>query len=364
MSIKPVISKTKLKDPLAETGGQQLKLSVHDYIDQFGVLGMDEFMNSDNLSQILFTSYITKFTEVLTTEESNYLNGYHDRVFNLVENMRELSKSTISVIFEYLLKKNAYVLDLVIMVWTLPRKNNYLGQDKYKLKYKENIQKYNNKLIQLINTTPIEQFCIESLTRNIVTKTGTCNNYLPIHCIDLLWYYLSPNDFSLEFSSITSKEYVGVEINESFVVDSVDANNEETSDTEYLTQFFSSKNFTSKIKKLEHTTLFINTEYLLYCGLGTVNNINNKNLRDIIVLFMTDINFFNQIRELTSVKNFVSQVETIKKNPKQYFDKDITILDVKHLILSDTKHLTSDTTNNIDNNINTTNNIINTTNNI
>ncbi len=216
---KPVISRTKLKDPLAETGGRQSKISVHDYIDQFGVLGIDEFMNSNNLSQILFTSYLTKFTEVLTTEESDYLNGYHDRIFNLVENMRELTKSTIAAIFEYLLKKNAYVLDLVIIVWTLPRKNNYLGQEKYKLKYRENIQKYNSKLIQLINTVPIEQFCVEALTRSIVTETGSCNNYLPIHCIDLLWYYMSPNDFSLEFSSITSKEYVGVEMNESFVID-------------------------------------------------------------------------------------------------------------------------------------------------
>ncbi len=102
--------------------------------------------------------------------------------------------------------------------------------------------------------------------------------------------------------------------------------------------------------------------------MGTLNNTNNKNLRDLLVLFMTDINCFNQIKELSSIKNFVSQVETIKKNLKQYFDKDIAILDTKYIMANSTVILKELTTGGvigdpIDTN-NTENNIINTINNI
>src|SRR5579872_1879092 len=148
------------------------------YLYQFGVIGPDEMLNTDTLSQILFAAYLNHLDKVFSIEEQQYVDEYHERIFNLVENLREHTVGDIQIILEYLYEANPYVLDLVIMTWCLPRHSTYLSEQIHLSRYHTLISSYNHKLIHIINSKAIMQFSAEAMAKT---------NFVPVHCLDLMW---------------------------------------------------------------------------------------------------------------------------------------------------------------------------------
>lgn len=154
---------------------------IEPYLSQFGVIGTDETMNSDNMIFILYNAIINRFQVEMTPIEYDLFSQYQCRVYDLVQNMRELSVRDINVILNYLLKDHSELVDIIIMTWCLPR-HTISSKIIYKNHYIANIQKYNHKLLALIDSEFMKGFSIDSLS--------ACVN-LPIHCIDYIWHYLS-----------------------------------------------------------------------------------------------------------------------------------------------------------------------------
>lgn len=161
----------------------------------------------------------------------------------LINDLRERDIEYIEFFLDYMYKKNNDIVNIIIMLWSLPEKdteyNNYFD------KYKENIQKYNHKLIKLINTEPIKNFCKDVINNNYSTTS---------HTLDIIWYYL--------------QKYENNEIN------------------------FIGDNFKNKIfcKTINGNNLFIvNMKQIIDYGLGNVKyNDNSINFQNVIKYLIND----------------------------------------------------------------------------
>lgn len=98
-------------------------------------------------------------------------------VYFIVSKLHE--EEDILPIFEWLLKTDAYLLDVIIMCWCIPV-GCYSKRQRFRL-HQRLIRDQLPKLLRLSNENVIEQFCIE-------TAVKTCQ--LPAHCLDLIWPYL------------------------------------------------------------------------------------------------------------------------------------------------------------------------------
>ena len=285
------IERTKILDPKTYKKIQTSDLSftpktICEYLNQFGVIGPDETLNTDNLSQILFSAYLNHFNKAFDIEEQTYIDGYHERIFNLVENLREHTVGNIQLVLEYLYEANAYVLDLVIMAWCLPRQSNYLSEQIYLDRYTSLVSTHNHKLIQIITLKPMEQFCSEAMAKT---------NHVPLHCIDLLWYYMTPYELEFRFTAGNTSKWVGIHI-------------DETESTESM-----------------HTIITINLEYVLSCGLGRVKNLKGKIFEDIIIFMMGTTESIESLKNAPTGKIFYSQYLKIKQSPEKYFGRKIEL---------------------------------------
>lgn len=256
-------------------------MDVKTYIDQFNVLGTNHDINCNMVSQMLYAAFLNAFKTVMENEEYLYFKEYQERVFDLVENLRELSIPTIPVVFNYLEKQNQYLVDIIIMSWCLPRSDSYLSKQFYYNKYKSNIQMYNSKLIRNITHSCMKSFCIETLSKS---------NSIPIHCIDYLWFYM--NDVSLELTFYNSESY-------SYIGFIMPASND------------------------EYINFGFNMEYLLDLGLGQVaydDYSNSKgSFRNFLKKFVTDFTVVKQLLTTKSAANYKKQLMNISKNPSKYF---------------------------------------------
>lgn len=174
-------------------------MDVREYLNRFYLFEGD--LNSDYLSKLLYTSFLSRFQDSYSAGEYLYFREYQERVSDLVEDMRQLDVPTIQSIFDYLLKVDIYLVDVIIMSWCLPRVANYYSRRSQYSKYRELIEKYLPKLTQMIDHEAIKNFSCD-----ILGKT----NYVPIHCIDLLWYYMNGVSIKLSFYNMQSAEYLGI----------------------------------------------------------------------------------------------------------------------------------------------------------
>lgn len=274
-----------------------MDFNVISYIEQFGILNLDLDTSCDNnlkcdhLSHQLYSNILNKFN--ITIDKSDYDDfvEYQERVYNLIENMRELDNEIIATILIYVNNLNPYLADIIIMSWCLPRANKYLSKRIYNEQYKKNIVLYNKKLIDNIENTVIKNFCIETLTKT---------NCVPVHCIDYLWYYMNCITLDLEFYNLDFGTYIGFEIPES---------------------------------PGDYTKMYLNIEYVLFIGLGKIvyqNDVLKKgSFRNFIKLFITDINIVKKLLEYN--KNYRTQIINICKNPTKYFED--TVIDIPSEII-------------------------------
>ena len=270
------------------------KMDIKTYINQFSVLGKDD-INCDNLSQMLYSALLNKFRVEFTKEEYGYFKEYQERVFNLVENLREMNSATISLVFDYISKINNYLVDIIIMLWCLPRSDNLLSKRIYNVCYKENIQKYNEKLIKNICHKVMENFCIETLTKT---------NYVPIHCIDYIWFYMNTISMEFTFYNSESSKYIGFIMPENNEHNKHNKHNKHNENDEYI--------------KFE-----FNMEYMLDLGLGQViydnDPVRKCSFRFFLKNIMIDINVVKKLLTGKTASNLKKQLLNISKNPSKYF---------------------------------------------
>ncbi|XWV25324.1 hypothetical protein QJ856_gp0446 [Tupanvirus deep ocean] len=268
------------------------KMDVKTYIDQFNVIGIDEFINCDNISQILYAAILNRFMINMSEEEYVYFKEYQERVFDLVENLRELTTATIPIVLNYLDKINPYLADIIIMLWCMPRTDNFLSKRMYNNKYKENIKKYNMKMIKNIENIVIRNFCIETLTKT---------NYVPIHCIDYIWFYMNTLSLEFTFYNTESSAYIG------FIMPEQTDKNGDT----YIDFGF-------------------NMEYLLDLGLGQViyvNDLSKKgSFRNFLKNFVTNKILVEKLLTSNTKNTYRQQLINISKNPSKYFGDTLTLI--------------------------------------
>lgn len=266
------------------------------YIAQFNILENDKELNCVNLSHMLYASILNKFMITLDSIEYQYFREFQERMFDLIENLRELDIELIEQTFNYLNNQNNYLVDIILMLWSMPRINNIRSKQFYNLEYKKNIKKYNIKIVQLIDMEPIKNFCIESMSKT---------NYIPIHCIDYISFYLDRITFEISFCDSNGKDYIGFNIdldkgkNESFL------------------QFNPNKTPDLPVN------IRLNMEYFFELGLGNYKY-NMKQFSTILKLFINDIDIVNRMlqKENTIYK---TQLINICKKSNKLFGDDFTI---------------------------------------
>lgn len=269
------------------------EINIEEYVDQFYILEKSD-LNSDILIQMLYSAILNRFKITFQEEEYNIFREYQERIFNLIENLRELDVSVIASVLIYLDKKNHCLPDIIIMMWSMPRIDSFLSKKIYNNHYKDNIAKYNSKIIELIEIDVVKNFCIESLTKT---------NYVPIHCIDFLWYYMNGVSYDFVFYNLESAAYIGITVAD------------------------------------DMTELGLNMEYLLEMGLGKVvyKNDPKGSFRNFLKSFFTDVELIKKIIKSTTGHNFYKQLVNINKNIKNLLGEDIepisdsTIKELKNL---------------------------------
>lgn len=264
-----------------------------EYVSQFNVIGtisldQETELKCDFTSQLLYDAFLKKCQVTLeySAKEHELLKLYQANVFDFVEDMRNLRQTEIKSILTYLDKENEYLADLVIICWCLPRTDMYRSRQNYNNKYKENISKFNPTLVELVDFFVIRNFCIETITKT---------NSVPVHCIDLLWYYM--NGLSLEFS-FTNAE------NSTYI------------------------SFT--MLEDEFIEFTFNLEYLLDFGLGRVvyksDPLNKGALKDFLKNFVSNPEYVQMLISGNTSQNYIKQLERIAKDPIRYFDEKVTVL--------------------------------------
>lgn len=248
------------------------KFNVQKYIDQFNILGIDETINCEGVCSILYEALLNKFKIKISEDEYFYFSEYQERLYDFVGNLRENDFTIILIVFDYLLIINEYLVDIVIMMWCLPRINSYSSQQFYVANYKENIAKFNFKLVNCIKNDFMKYFCMETLSKT---------NNVPIHCIDYLWYYMDCLCLDVHFLDDRNKNYVEFSIHE----------NEDT----------------------QSINFGFNMEYVLELNLG---NISKNSLRKYIKKLITNVDV---VETLKTNKNYWKQIKNIYSDPKKYF---------------------------------------------
>lgn len=263
-------------------------MNVKTYLDQFDVVGKSGEIDCDYLSTLLYMAILNKFKINLNNKEYQYFREYQERVFNLVENLRELSEHNIDLILTYINKVNHYLVDIVIMSWCLPRIDNYLSKKIYQRHYGQNIQKFNVKICNLITHHVVKNFCIETLTKI---------NNVPAHCIDYIWYYMKNISLELVFYNRENGNYIGIDI-----LDQHHPTDEEI------------------------TQIGLNIPYLLDLGLASViykdDPFGKGSFKNFLVKLLTNVDAVNILINQKKDVNFKQQLITVRDNFKRYFGVD------------------------------------------
>lgn len=271
------------------------------YIDQFNVLGIDEYINCNNISHILYAAILNKFLVSMTEKEYEYFREYQERVYDLVENIRELPIEMISQVLYYLDKVNPYLVDIVIMLWCMPRADSYFSKRAYHNAYKANIKKYNDAMVRNIEHETMKKFCIETLSKT---------NNVPVHCIDYLWYYINNLSFDFTFYNYEHGGYIG------FKMPDCNSHNNHHSETD--------------VDNDEFIEFGLNLEYLLEMGLGRVVYENDPSKKgsfaNFMKIFLTDISVIEKMLTTPSKVNYQRQMLNISNNPTKYFGDMVIVV--------------------------------------
>jgi len=147
----------------------------------------------------LYKMILNKFIITITEDKYEKLNEYHERVFDLIENLREQESDVVEKFFDSTYKHNYYLVDNIIMMWCLPRVHKYRSKTAYLREYLNIINQYQHKIIDIITNQCVSNFCVEMLSKH-------CN--IPTHCLDYIWFYMANMNIDLSFSEERNGDYL------------------------------------------------------------------------------------------------------------------------------------------------------------
>lgn len=276
-----------------EKAPSEKKLDVKMYISQFNIIDNEEIdiLHCKNLSHLLYSAILNKFKITISEEDYIHFKEYQERMFDLVENLREMTSATVPIVFDYLTEINPYLPDIIIMLWCLPRSDVYLSKRIYNNRYKQNIQKYNIKIVKNIHNNVVKNFCVETLSKT---------NNVPVHCIDYLWLYMNGLSFDFTFYNYDSAAYIGFEMPK-------EESHENCIDTFIKFGF--------------------NMEYMLEIGLGQTvyesDPTNKGSFRNFLKNILCDEIAVKNLLLCESKNNFKHQLRNISKNIPKYFGENL-----------------------------------------
>lgn len=243
-------------------------MSVKKYIDSYNLLDFDK-VNCKYVEYMIYTAFINKFIYELEEDEYYLFELYYSKIRNFVEDLRDKPQTFIDEALEYIKENTQFMVDIILMQWSLPN-INLISSSSRCIDYKNKINQFNTKL-NTINKNIISDACERML----------CNNKsFPIHCIDLLWNSLCIFELDLIFINRQSADYITI------------SNNEEDNATTII--------------------ISLNIEYLLYLGLGLVENNYGKNFKSFIESIIENKELYNYFLKSKSGRNFEIQCKNIK----------------------------------------------------
>ena len=183
-------------------------------IEQISNIFNDDYFNPNTMAQLLYSAILNGFRIKIGVEERKIYSTYLGYMYDLVEYLRDEPIEKIKDIMKYLLQKDPYVVDNVIMLWCFPRSGLYMSKMMYYRAYTENIKNYADILFEMRNEDFVIHFCLD-----IISKPSQC----PIHCVDIIWNCLDINRIKISSIVIDKKKQ------DDFIEFNLD---EETTDTE------------------------------------------------------------------------------------------------------------------------------------
>ena len=164
----------------------------------------EKTFNPDSMAKLLYASILNEFSIKLSTSERKIYSTYVSYMYDLIENLRELDITNLDIYLKKISKKDPYVIDNIIMLWSLPRSEQYMSKIMYYKAYKNNIVDFNNILFDLRNEDYIIHFCLD-----ILSKPSKC----PIHCIDIIWNCMDVNKININSIMLARKKFDFIEFN-------------------------------------------------------------------------------------------------------------------------------------------------------
>lgn len=246
------------------------------------------------LSELLYKSILNRFQNDIDEENYQYFCEYQDRINDLIIDLREKSPETISKLLDVASKHDICLGDIIIMMWCLPHADDFYSKKNYKKQYKLLIAEYNHKLISIVDNAVIKNFCIETISKV---------NYVPIHCLDILWHHMDSNmEINLVFANANNAKFIG------FTIDEID-DNENTI-----------------------TSMIINIQEVFDLNLGLIK-VNGICFRDFLMPFLLNPIIIKKILNSYQSKIFIKQFKYIHEHWSEYFGDDIIVPDeVKQLL--------------------------------
>lgn len=238
---------------------------VEEYVHKYNLLNLNG-INCEYVQFMIYMAFINKFVYEITQEEYYIFELYHSKIRKFVEDLREKNINFINNVLKYINDNTMFMIDIVLMQWSLPN-NDLLSKSNYIIDYKNKIDLFNKKL-NLLDKNIIDNACKRMLHNN---------KSFPIHCIDLLWNFISTCKIDFVFINDQSANYITI-----------------AEDTENI-------------------TMSVNIEYLVYLGLGCVINNYNKTFKEFIFYIIDNKELCDYFKTSHSGKNFKKQCDNLLK---------------------------------------------------
>jgi hypothetical protein len=228
-------------------------------------------------AEVLYVSFLSRFEQ--KPKDQNASKIFQDCMISYVGKLRTLDTDVIGSALKELAIINPCLPDIVIMMWCLPdpKAENLIMN----IEHKRLIETCNPKLIDICDHPIVKSFCIET-----VTKT----NYVPIHCIDILWPYMQNRELNLRFENEQTWDFVGFLMSPG---DDVDDGN-------------------------YNMDLSLNIDAVFSMGLGKIA-IKNFSLRKLLYPLIFDAATIKSIYETDEGNDFKEQLKRIHANGPEYF---------------------------------------------
>lgn len=161
----------------------------------------------------LYALYSSGFTLDVEEEEFLLISEFQYSLFNLIDNCDEITDLTkiLTLLYEYI----PCIADLFIIMWCIPRPDEYLSHRLFIKKYKTKILQKFYRLLEIIDHKIIKEFCLDviSFQKNMAIqfREQKLKKFIYPHCWELCWAYLNEHfDINIHYNPL-KKEFVEVE---------------------------------------------------------------------------------------------------------------------------------------------------------